>query len=450
MAESHIRICVPLGHANSMHEWHLCNGHASPLPSLPLIIEYEDTTATLSAKDELGMSQALQLRDRIRHVALSISPAIFHKLILFMDDTFPTLERLCLSSTAKEEDAGLILPTTFMAPNLRHLTLLGIGFPTGLSSLTSSFALITLILADIRTSGYFLPKHLVARLRFLPQLEELSVCFSIHILPRPSAEGELLDVLEAPVTLPALRRLTFRGVSAYLESLVIQLSAPVLEQLDITIFNQVALTLPRLSYFINTTTEGLKLPVASVIFDSDAVSVVINDRAGQQRAAGPSSFTFRVRCREFDRQVGCAAQVCNALIPVLSSVEALRLELDVERPPTDWQDVAVNGASWRELLAPFVEARELHICHALVGELASVPQSDGPGLGLMVLTSLQELALHLEEGHANNAFRLFFGARRIAGRPVRSEVDLASRPRSTLRNWFRSALINPIRSRLSN
>jgi len=434
------------------------------LPPLPLVVDYQDATATIRAKDELGMSHALQLRDRVRRVVLSILPASLHKLLVLMDDSYPILEHLCLSSTAKE-DAGLILPKTFMAPNLCHLNLLGISLSTKLPLLSSTVALVTLTLANIQSSGYFLPKHIVARLRLLPQLEELSICFSIPI-PRPSAESELLGALETPVTLPVLKRLTFRGVSAYLESLVAQIRAPLLEHLGITIFNQVAFALPHLSHFTNTT-EGLKLPIASVIFEYDSVSVVADQRGREQRADGPPSFSFRVMCRQFDWQVDCAVQICNALMSALSGVEELTLDFDGQRIPTEWQDGAVNGATWRELLRPFVGARELRICHALSWELSFALQSDEAGLDPLLLPYLQELSPQLEEEHANNAFSWFVEARQIAGRPVRvspspvpraqpvwseqhipSEVDLASHPRSTLRGWFKAAVIDRIRSRL--
>ena len=58
--------------------------------------------------------------------------------------------------------------------------------------------------ANIRASGYFRPRLLVARLQSLPQLEELSIGFSIPI-PRPSAERELLGEQGTPVTLPNLK-----------------------------------------------------------------------------------------------------------------------------------------------------------------------------------------------------------------------------------------------------
>jgi hypothetical protein len=79
-------------------------------------------------------------------------------------------------------------------------------------------------------------------------LEELSVGFSVPLLPCPSAERELLQEIEASVTLPLLKRLIFRGVSAYLESWVAQIRAPLLEQLGITLFNQIKFALPHLAH----------------------------------------------------------------------------------------------------------------------------------------------------------------------------------------------------------
>ena len=436
----------------------------SHLPPLPLVIDYQDAPLTISAQDELGISQVLQLHDRVRRATLRIPPASLRNLLALMDDSFPILEHLCVSSTAKEMDADFKLPTRFIAPNLCHLTLLGIGLPPGLPLLSSTVALVTLTLGNIRSSGYFPPKHLITRLRFLPQLEELFISFSIPI-PRPRAEGELLDALTS-VTLPALKRLTFRGVSAYLESLVAQLNAPVLEHLGITIFNQIAFTFPHLSHFTRMT-AGLRLPFAAVVFESDAVSVVMDQRRQHQGDASPS-FSFRVMCQQFDWQVDCAAEICNALMPALSAVDGLTLDLDRQRNPTEWQDGAVDGATWRELLGPFVGARELCICHALAWQLSFALEMDDAGLDPMLLPSLQVLVPRLEEDHhelENNAFGSFVDARQIAGRPVRvsplplraqpvwpehhnpPEADLGLHMRSTSRGWFRKAVIDRIRNR---
>jgi hypothetical protein len=396
------------------------------LPSLPLVIDYQDATETMRTKDKRGVSQALQLRARVLRVVFTISPAVLKMLLPLMDDSFPILEHLCLSSTVRDEDAGLIFPETFTAPNLRHLSLLGIGLPTGLPLLSSTLSLVSLTLADIQPSGYFIPKHLVARLRSLPQLEELSIIFATPI-PRPSAEEELLGTLEpTPATLPVLKRLTFRGVSSYLECLLAQISAPLLEHLNIALFNQAAFALPHLSRFTHAP-EGLKRPIVSVIFEYDAVSVITSER-GQERPDGPPSSSFRVMCRQFEWQVDCAVQICNALRPVLSRVEGLTLDFGGQRTPTDWQDGAVDVGTWRALLRPFVAVRKLRVCHALAWELSSALQPDGAGLNPMLLPSLRELAPQLEAEHAINAFGEFVDARLIAGQPV--HLTLSPVPRA--------------------
>ncbi|KAH9016379.1 hypothetical protein EDB83DRAFT_2439017 [Lactarius deliciosus] len=171
-------------------------------------------------------------------------------------------------------------------------------------------------------------------------------------------------------------------------------------------------------------------------------------------------------CREFDWQVDCAAQICNALMPALSGVEGLTLEFDGQRNSTEWQNGAVDGATWRELLEPFIGARELRICHALVWDLSFALESDDAGLDPMLLPGLQELAPQLEEEHANHAFSAFVDARQIAGHPVRvslppvphalpiwpeqhNPLDTDLGPHlSTTKSWFRVTVIDRIRSRL--
>jgi hypothetical protein len=53
--------------------------------------------------------------------------------------------------------------------------------------------------------------------------------------------------------LPSLKNLQFKGVGAYLESLVAQIRVPLLEQLWIVLFNQIAFALTHLSHLINIT-----------------------------------------------------------------------------------------------------------------------------------------------------------------------------------------------------
>jgi len=237
-----------------------------------------------------------------------------------MNQPFVTLGHLSLSSTTEEnreinsfknkkkkerkteENTSLVLPRTFLALNLRHIALRGIRLPKRLRLLTSTSLLVTLSLTHTRASGYFCPRLLVARLQPLLQLEELSICFTVP-LPRPSAEGELLNKRGTPVTLRNLKHLTFVGVSAYLESLLAQIETPFLERLNVKLFMQMDFALLHLSRFISVT-EKIKSDFLVVTFGHNAVS--ITTRSG---TPADERIVLSVRCRQLDWQIECAAQV---------------------------------------------------------------------------------------------------------------------------------------------
>ena len=395
------------------------------LPPLPIVVEYRYATATVGALDKLGILLALQLRDRLRRVVLRIPPSVLDQLLVVMDRPFPVLEHLSLSSSI-EERTILLLPKMFLTPNLRHLTLHGVGLPKKLLFLSVPVSLVTLTLTNIREFGYFLPQHLVARLRALPQLEELSIGFSIP-LPRPSNERELLEEMEVIATLPLLKRLTFRGVSTYLESFVAQIRAPLLERLNITLFNQIHFALPHLSHFTSTT-AGLMFPIARIIFMHGAVSMIMDHP--RQRIDGPSSLVLCVTCKQFDWQVDSAAQICSALRTTLSGAEQLSLDFEGKRVPAAWEDDAVDGATWHELLRPFIGVKKLCICQTLAWELSCALQS---GFDPELLPSLDELVPELEEEHVrDNAFVSFIDARQAVGRTVLLLASPVSREESTI------------------
>ena len=158
--------------------------------------------------------------------------------------------------------------------------------------------------------------------------------------------------------LPTLKCPTFQGISAYLESLVAQLTTPHLEQLSITLFNQVAFTLPHLSNFTNTIE---RLPDAKVTFDHNMVSMVKNLLQLQLDSRTPS-FSLHVLCKQLDWQIDTIMQILSALMPALSIVKQLTLDFNKHRTPTKWQDGAVDGMMWHELLRPFVRAVVVILC----------------------------------------------------------------------------------------
>ena len=385
------------------------------LPSLPLFVDYRHIgprITMLTEQDELGIYNALRLHGRVHHIDLKLPPSILRKFVLLMDEQFPILEHLSLSfsATSSKNNLPLTLPKAFLAPNLRHLTLPSINPPRRLQLLISTVSLVTLELSNIQTSSYFRPRLLVARLQFLPQLKELYIGFSVPI-PRPSTERELLGEQGAPVTLPSLKCLWFRGVSAYLESLVAQIRVPLLQQLGITLFNQIAFALQHLSYLIGITV--LKIPSVMIGFYRNEVYVTTvpgNSKWG--------SFSFRVICEPLEWKIGSAAQICHALIPALSCVEKLILYHDSKWDPsnltgTELRNGAVDNETWHDLLRSFIGVKELHINNTLFADFSRALQVDEVGLDPGFLPNLQ--SIHAKD----NLFASFIDTRQIVGRPVR-------------------------------
>ena len=429
MASPHIRIGISPGYAYSMHEWRTSSGNARPLtaPAAPSQVQCAQWFAhrlgftPLSRHDEAGIHQALRLRDRVHHIDLYLSTSTLHKLLMLMDKHFLMLEHLSLSFPA-DEVKTLTLPKTFLAPNLRHLSLRGIGLPKRLRLLSSTISLVTLKLTGIRSSGYFRPRLLVARLNTLPQLEEPFIEFSIPT-PRLSAEVLLLRRRGAPVILSNLKELKFRDVGAYLKCLISQIRAPRLERLDISLFNQIAFTLPHLSHFVNMT-EQIKHTIATISFGHPGPDIALRRSEGFT-----PGLRLRVKCEPMDWKIDCAAQICSALISALSGIEKLTLGYSFGRnwsgpAEIDFQNDEIDGTMWHELLRSFIGLRELRIEH-LLSELSRALEVDEIGSDPGFLPDLKEIVIvtNYSGVDAYHLFSSFMHARRMVGRPISLSVQ---------------------------
>jgi hypothetical protein len=407
----------------------------SHLPPLSLIIDYSDRTRTITRKDEDNIHLGLQQHGRVRRVAL-LAPYSSLRMWLEpnqpMSKRFPKLRDLSLLSTTAEE-ISLVLPETLQAPDLRRLSLHGVGLPKGLSLLSSAVTLSTLSLTHIGASSYLPPGHLVTHLRGLPHLEELFIGFAIPI-PLPSSEGELLPVPIPPVTLPSLRRLTFRGVDVYLENLVAQINTPLLERFSLTFFFDLAFTFVNLTEFIHRAKE-LGCVVARVIFNKDGASIY----AGYYEKWGIGKFSLHVNvnCEPLDWQMDSATQICGALGNILSAVEELTLDLDVDGMPLDWENT-LDNMMWHELLLPFIGVKKLHIGSSLTPGLSQALESVSGELALELLSELQALEVPLEIDLATKTLSMFMKTRESVGRPVHllipsaEEIIRAKRLQNTL------------------
>jgi hypothetical protein len=382
----------------------------SHLPSLPLVINYTDKTRAVTRKDEDNIRLGLQQHGRVHQVILQAPSTSLRMWLELMNKHFPRLGDLSLLSTTVEE-VDPTLPETLQAPDLRRLSLHGIGLPKGVPLLSSAIALSSLSLTHIGASCYFPPGDLVKQLQGLPHLEELSIGFAIPI-PLPSSERELLPPPIPPVTLPTLRRLIFRGVDTYLENLIAQIKTPLFERLSLTFFFDLSFTLVNLTEFIHRT-DGFGYLVARVIFSKDGASI----DTGHFEQWDIGSLSLRVNCEPLDWQIDSATQVCIALGNVLSVVQELTLDLNVGGVAADWENT-LDSLVWHELLLPFVGVKKLRIGSSLTFGLSQALDSVAGALVSELLPELRELEVQPEVNRATKAFAGFVETLESVGRPI--------------------------------
>ena len=375
----------------------------------PQVIHYSEQTQTITPKDEHNIHLGLEKHDRVHRITIRTLSSRMCVLLEPMNRHFPRLEDLSLMSTTIE-DMNLMLPETLQAPYLRRLVLHGVGLPKGLPLLSSTISLSTLSMTHIGASCYFPPGHLITHLSCLPHLEELTIGFAIPI-PIPSSERELLPPPIPPVTLPALRRLTFLGVDVYLDNLVAQINTPLLERLSVTLVFDLAYTLVNLTGFI-CRTEGFECRSAQIYFGSDGDGVFID--AGHYKQQDPGKFIIHVNCKPLDWQIDSAGQVCSALGTMMSIVEELTLDFYEHGMPSYWENRRDNTL-WHELLLPFIGLKKLHVNSSLALELALALESVAGG---SVLPELQEINTMLITDREKGAFSVFVKTRESVGRPV--------------------------------
>ncbi|KAI0246807.1 hypothetical protein BJV78DRAFT_1286040 [Lactifluus subvellereus] len=293
-----------------------------------------------------------------------------------MDEQFPILERI-----------------TFQAPHLRLLFLWRAALPIGSPFLTTAF--------------FTHPAFTHA------QLESLTIQF-YSPLPNRDVERQLLDSpIMTQITLPNLREFWFKGVSAYLEGLLAQISAPVLRELNIQLFNQQTFTVPHLLQFIGAP-EFLSFSTVRLSFDNySAYLEAVEPEELEQRW-----YHFRVwiMCRHLDWQVSSAAQILDTLQPVLSVVEKLTLSHKVHKQSSEWHN-EVDRTLWHQLLRPFSNFKTLHVQNELVGRLAGSLQTDDGEPSLELLPNLEEVG-YSGGDDACDAFTSFVDQRKVAGHPV--------------------------------
>ena len=397
------------------------------LPPMPIDIRLIRETDYIG--DNVNVIAALEHPDRVCMIHLySLPSSLLERFTTVMQEPFPVLTDLRLD--CPHDPTPLVLPDTFLggsAPRLETLRLAGIPFPALPKLLLSARDLTSLSLSNIPHSGYFSPEAMVTALSGLTNLKYLTLEFQ-----SPSSCTNRGSQRPPPLTrvdLPTLARLFFQGVAEYLEDFLVRINTPVITIAMIRFFNRVNFDIPQLCKFISRTVALGSVKRAELAFyEGFATLSIAHPDTPHEFDPEPDGFPHvGVSCNALDWQVSFLVQICSQLLPILSSVEELRIRCR-DQNPLDWED-DLDHTQWLEIFRPFIAVQSLHI----------------DGLDLLIAPALQELTgvrvmevlpalrnlfvTNLEpSGSVRQTIEPFITARRLSNQPV------------TVQQWERAPL----------
>jgi len=419
-------------------------------PPFPLVLDYGPRLLkTWTPADKDGLLFALQHLSRANEIMLSAPQSTLAEMTAAMPEAALRLQHLTLHSQSSE----FVLPKSFLdgdVPQLRHLILAGVSLATLHPLLPSATSLVSLVLERVPTSAYFSPENLITHVRSMPHLQTLSIGF-LSAVPRPGLGSERFlppgQTSQARIELPALTQLVYRGVSAYLEYLLARIRAPLLEDIDITLFNQLTLRIPRTCTFISDI-ELFRPTVARIDFAQTSAHILLFTAStalqpSEQQSQSPD-ISLNVSCARLDFQVSAMAQICSGLsgagAHLLSPVEEFMLGFHQDELSEEWRgegEEVVDPSLWRAVLTPFRQTRTLRVHVALAADLERAlrpPQlraADGPEQELLLPELRTIVLLHGDDERvlagASEALSVFVDERNRAGHPVRVEPQDLSR-----------------------
>ena len=212
-----------------------CNGNTPTKNTLPIWPPFPISITcfpwhTKANKGVENVIVALKCHDRVSEITLDgIDGPILEKFATAMQEPFPALTYLRLSS---QELTKVVLPDTFLggsAPRMRSFALLGIPFPAFPQLALSAKHLLSLRLWDIPDAGYISPENMANCLAELPDLEALSIGF----LTFRSGLVQKNSPPSARIFLRSLTYFAFRGHGAYLEDLRARVDIPPVNKVEI-------------------------------------------------------------------------------------------------------------------------------------------------------------------------------------------------------------------------
>ncbi|KAI9455189.1 hypothetical protein F5148DRAFT_398767 [Russula earlei] len=375
-------------------------------PVVPVVIRDPAREVQKSWENVVG---ALEHHHRIREIRfLSCIPkSQWERLAAAMLKPFPELTYLWLST---RDNAVTSLSDPLLggsAPLLRHLSVRYCAFPGIPKLLLSANQLVYLHLWDIPRSGGISPQDLGTALSAMSRLEDLRLGFESPLSP----ESRPLPPLTRSV-LPALTRLEFEGVHGYLEDLLAQIEAPLLNKLIVWFDMNLDIVVPQLRRLISQTESFKTCDTAFVYTSVREIDLII------LRNTKPSpGLSLQIMGRVLNSQLASLAQICGSSFPPLSTL----VQLDIlEGAPRQHSEDDMETAQWLELLDPFTAVKDLrlsrevgrHVCQALERLAVERVTDFLPALQNIFFNGLRpsETVPEYIEG--------FVAARKLSGHPV--------------------------------
>jgi len=379
-------------------------------PELPIAIADAGNTIVEGAENVVA---ALEFNDRVSVIFLgNVSGPILVEVSAAVEQVpFPALTDLILWSY---DGMAPVISDSFLgvsAPRLQYLNLVGIPIPSLPKLLLSATDLRFIHVGDIPHSGYFPPEAMVTCLSTLTRLEGFSLEFRSP-LSRPSrAKPPLTRII-----LPVLTYLRFKGVTEYLEGLLARIDTPLLDEINITLFNQLIFNTSQLPKFLCRTEQFKALDQADVAFYERSIRVTLSPPA----ETVPTKLMLSILCSHFDWQLSSLAQVCNSALPTLSTLERLNLGAYTNDPYFLPGQDDIDNTQWLELFHPFTNVKNLHLSEEVAPCIAPALQGLSGEQVKEVLPALQDLFLDASQpsGPVQEALREFISTRQLSGRPV--------------------------------
>jgi hypothetical protein len=366
-------------------------------------------------RDANNVIAALKHNNRICRISLlETSSSLLEQITEITTTTqaapFPALTHLRLTrcdSPYNEREGAL--PDEFLGgstPRLRSCFLRHIAFPGIWNLLLTADHLVELRLSNIPHSDYISPQAMATHLSMMPNLKRLSIGFQS---PRSRPDLSSPQKFRSPparVVFPALTSFWFRGVSEYADDLTSHIHAPLLGEINITLFNQLIFNTPRLHDFFSRHWHN-KLPrgPATVKFECGSV-------------------TFQHKSMGLSLEVSCAKsdwQLFDSPLPPFADLEHLHLQIceDPYNEGPRWQD-DTESSQWLELVQPFHSVKNLYLSREIAPRAALALQGLTGQSVTEILPALKYLfvewfqLLPLEE----DVIGKFVNARQLSGHPV--------------------------------